>query len=88
MSDLHERFNPKYNSDLIRVLRLFPLFATMGASTIKPLLTSSHRTTALLSRVVAARYFDGNAGGVDVIELLQLLDAENREAFLAWLRVQ
>ena len=90
-NDYHDRFHPVAGRELLERMQVFPILAAalrapgVPMNPIRGLTESTHRTTAQLARLLCAHFYDGDAGGVDVIELIRLLDRENKAAFLAFL---
>lgn len=86
------RFHPAVNRDIADRFNRFPLLAEQllrmedpKANPIRHLARSGHKTTEQLTTFLCGHYFDGNAGGVDVIDMIRRFDAENKAAFLAYL---
>lgn len=84
-----DRYHPAAGVDLIARMRRFPILAERlqrpDANPIATLLESSHATTRRLALFLCAHFYDGSAGGVDIVDLLQRTDAANKAALLAYL---
>jgi hypothetical protein len=89
MSNFHDRFHPVTGCELLDRMRRFPVLAYSikhaPENPIGDLTGSSHKTTAQLSTFLCGHFFDGNSAGVDLIDLIRRLDAENKAALLAYL---
>lgn len=90
-ANFQDRFHPIAGRELLDRMRRFPILANALNQPNTPenpvggLTRSSHQTTARLSTFLCGHFFDGDSAGVDVIDLLRRLDAENKAAFLAYL---
>ena len=90
MSNFHDRFHPVIGQALIDRMRRFPILAAALNATATPnpidgLTKSTHQTTSRLSTFLCGHFFDGDAAGIDVIDLIRRLDSENRAALLTYL---
>lgn len=91
MANFRDRYHPVAARELIDRMRRFPILAVAldhpnaPENPIGGLTESSHQTTARLSTFLCGHFFDGDAAGIDVIDLIRRLDSENKAALLAYL---
>ena len=82
-----DRFHPVVSASLLDRMARFPLLRGRLDSgySVAEMLDSTHPTTARLAQFLCGHYFDGTAGEVDMVDLLQRLDAANKSILLVYL---
>ena len=88
-----DRYDSHAHQDLVHRFERFPLLAgrlqnmsKYQSNPIRYLSQVDHLGTRRLAHFLCAHYYDNNAGGIDVVDLIQRLDATNRAVLLAYLR--